>query len=48
MSDDKKSGQPARTDEQQDKIPELPPKSVSDADAQSVKGGATTTRKDAL
>lgn len=43
MTDDKKNEQPRKPE--QDKIDELPPKPISDSDAQSVKGGRAATQK---
>ena len=45
MSDDKKTNPTQKPDASTDKIAELPPKKVTETDAQSVKGGATTSGK---
>jgi hypothetical protein len=45
MTDEKKNEQTANSESAR-KVDELPPKQVSDADAQSVKGGMTSLKFD--
>ena len=45
MSDDKKTNPTPKPDASTDKIAELPPKKITESDAQSVKGGAASTGK---
>ena len=46
MTDEKKTDQTTRTENDERKIGELPPKEVSDRDAQSVKGGMISQKFD--